>query len=397
MSPAKLPSVRLRPGREARVRAGHLWIYEGEIAAVDGGSAPGGIVDVLDAGGRFLGRGYYNPASQIRVRILARERVSIDEGFFAGRLRDALAYRTRCRPGAAAARLVHSEADLLPGLIVDRYGEYLVLQILTLGMEVRRDLLLNLLAAEIAPRGMLERSEGASRAHEGLPPRVGPCYGEIPEEEILVREGEAAYHVDLRTGQKTGFFLDQRENRRAAAEYAAGRRVLDCFCHSGMFGIAAARAGAASVVGVDRDDAALVLAGRNAALNGVADRCRFVAANAFDFLRAADEAGERFELIILDPPAFTKSKSRVEQALRGYKEINLRACRLLSPGGILVTCSCSYHVSPALFEEIVREAARDAGRLLRLLERRGQAPDHPVLLGLPETEYLKCLILEVLP
>lgn len=396
MSLDRTAPVRLRPGREARLRAGHLWVYEGEIADVGDGAVPGGIVDVFDAGKRFLGRGYYNPASQIRVRLLARQRVPIDEGFFAGRLRDALAYRERCRPGAAAARLVYSEADLLPGLIVDRYGDYLVVQILTLGMEVRRDLLLDLLAAEIAPRGIQERSQGASRAREGLPPRVGPCYGEVPEE-VLVRDRGTAYYVDLRAGQKTGFFLDQLENRRTAAAYAAGRRTLDCFCHSGMFGIAAARAGAASVLGVDLDEEALDLAGRNAELNGVAGQCRFLAANVFDFLRAADEAGERYDLVILDPPAFVKNKSRVDQALRGYKEINLRACKLLSPGGILVTCSCSYHIVPALFEEIVREAAGDAGRSLRLLARGGQAPDHPILLGVPETEYLKCLILEAWP
>ena len=389
--------LRLKRGRDDRLRAGHLWVYQGEVAQAPTEIAAGGIVDVADAAGRFLGRGYYNPASQICVRLLTRVRENIDRDFFARRLAESFRLRKDLYPKAEAMRLVYSEADLLPGLILDRYGECLVVQFLTLGMECRREEILDLLQADLHPRAIQERSEAGVRKHEGLPPHVGAVYGEVPDE-VLVREESLQCFVDLRGGQKTGYFLDQRENRLAAAAYAGGRRVLDCFCHSGMFGIAAARAGASSVLGVDIDPNALSLAARNAALNGVAGICRFAEANCFDFLRASVEEGQQFDLIILDPPAFTKSKLRVEQALRGYKEINLRAIRLLSPQGILVTCSCSHHVSPALFQEVVQAAAADAGRRpMRLLERRGQAPDHPILLGVPETEYLKCLILEALP
>lgn len=371
-------------------------MYQGEVAQAPDDAAPGGIVDVVDYRGRFLGRGYYNPASQICTRLLTREREPIGAAFFARRLAAAFEYRRRIYPDVSAVRLVFSESDLLPGLIVDRYDDCLAVQILTLGMDYWREVLIELLADRIKPRAIQERSDGMARKHEGLGARVGSVYGEVPDE-VLIEEGPSRCLVDLRGGQKTGHFLDQRENRLAAAALAKGRRVLDCFCHTGMFGIAAARVGAASVVGVDTAADALQVAARNAALNGVADRTRFVEDNAFDFLRAAVDEGREFDLVILDPPAFTKSKLRVDQALRGYKEINLRALRLLSKGGILVTCSCSHHVSPALFQEVVMAAAGDAGRCVRLLERRGQAPDHPVLLGVPETEYLKCLILETLP
>ncbi len=385
--------MRLRRGREQRLRAGHPWVYRGELQATPTGVEPGQIVDRLDSGGRFLGRGYYSPVSQICVRVLTREREPIDTGFFARRLSAALSFRERYLSRSNALRLVYSEADLLPGLIVDRYAEYLVVQILTLGLEVRRQVLLDLLIDRLRPRAIQERSEAGARRREGLPPRTGACYGEVPDE-VMIDDGGLQAFVDLRGGQKTGYFLDQRENRRATAEYARNRRVLDCFCHSGMFGLAAAKAGAASVLGVDIDSGVLRLAERNATMNGLDGSCRFVEANAFDYLRQAVVEREEYDLVVLDPPAFTKSRLRVDQALRGYKEINLRALRLLSRGGILVTCSCSHHVPAGLFQEVVLDAAADVGRQLRLLERRGQASDHPVLLGVPETEYLKCLILE---
>ncbi|MGE5529414.1 MAG: class I SAM-dependent rRNA methyltransferase [Patescibacteria group bacterium] len=390
-----VPVLRLRRGRGERLRAGHPWVYRGEVLEEPSAAVPGGIVDVLDQAGRFLGRGYYNPVSQICCRLLTRAREEIGVSFFARRLSEAAALRRRFAPDREAIRLVYSEADSLPGLIVDRYGDCLVAQFLTLGMDVRREEIVSLLAAEFMPRAILERSEAGVRRHEGLGPRAGACYGEVPDE-VVVADESLRFLVDLAGGQKTGHFLDQRDNRLAAAAYAAGRRVLDCFCHTGMFGVAAACRGAAQVIGVDIDADALDLAGRNAALNGVSSVFGVKQANAFDFLRAAVEEGDRYEMIILDPPAFTKSKLRLEQALRGYKEINLRAMRLLGPGGILVTCSCSHHVNQALFEEMLMSAAADANRRVRLLERRGQAPDHPVLLGVPETEYLKCLILEIL-
>ncbi|NLG83031.1 MAG: class I SAM-dependent rRNA methyltransferase [Firmicutes bacterium] len=391
----KPAELRLKRGREERLRAGHLWVYEGEVAGLPEGVAPGELVDVFDARGRFLGRGYYNPASQIVARILTRKKETVDAAFFRRRLEVALAHRQRACPDLAAVRLVYGEGDLLPGLVVDRYGEYLVVQFLTMGMEVRRETILSLLVELLRPAGIRERSTGTGRKNEGLSPREETVYGTVPEE-VIVEENGLRYLVDLHHGQKTGHFLDQRENRAAAAALARGRRVLDCFCYTGAFGLAAALAGADEVLGVDFDEAALEVARRNAVLNGLADRCEFVAANAFDFLRAAVEEGRQYDLVILDPPAFTKSKFRVEEALRGYKEINLRALRLLFPGGILVTCSCSHHVSYPLFQEVVQAAAADAGRRLRLLARRGHPADHPVLLGVPETEYLKCLILEVL-
>lgn len=375
------------------MRRGHPWVFRGEIAVLPKWYEPGGIVDVADAYGTHLGRGYYNPHSQICVRLLTRDRENIDAAFFDRRLAAALARRERLYPGAEAVRLVFSEGDRLPGLIVDRYEDCLAVQFLTLGMDLRREMILDSLIARLAPRAIQERS--AVRAAEGLAPRVGALYGEVPDE-ILVREGNLVHLVNLRGGQKTGHFLDQRENRLAAAAYAAGRRVLDCFCHTGGFGLAAAAAGAESVHGVDIDADALSLAERNAALNGLSERCRFERAEAFDFLRRAVEEGRRYDLIVLDPPAFTKSRLRVDQALRGYKEINLRGIRLLEAGGILVTCSCSHHVSHEVFLDTVRAAAADAGREMRLLERRGQPADHPVLLAVPETEYLKCLILEVI-
>ncbi len=387
--------ARLKRGREERLRAGHLWVYRGELAGFSREAEPGSIVDLCDASGHFLGRGYYNPASQISLRLLTNREEPIDEAFFARRLAEAIAYRERVMPGARARRVVYSEADFLPGLVLDQYGDYLVLQILTLGMEKQRAIVLDI-CRMLAPLGIQERSEASSRRHEGLAPRIGPCMGEIPAE-VAVKERGPAYLVNLGRGQKTGHFLDQHDNRLAAAAHARGRRVLDCFCHTGMFGIAAAVAGAAEVRGVDLDAAALALAERNAALNEVEERCAFCEANAFDYLRGAVQSGASYDMVILDPPAFTKSKGQIADALRGYKEINLRAMRLLAKGGILVTCSCSYHISPPLFQEVVAAAAADAGCRLRLLERRGQAQDHPVLLGMAETEYLKCLILEVLP
>ena len=390
---AKPAVIKLKPGRDQRVRAGSLWIYQGEIWSNTADVDPGSIVDVVDAKDRFLGRGYFNPASQISVRVLTRVKEDITIDFFARRLQRAIAYRHRVAPEARAKRIVFSEADLLPGIIVDQYEDCLVVQILTLGMEKFRETLLPLLVDLLSPKAIVERSDANSRLHEGLSERVGVCYGSITGE-IIINEKTYRYLADLGSGQKTGHFLDQRLNRMVVASYAKGLSMLDCFCHTGMFGIISALAGADSVVGVDIDAKSLRIAEKNAELNMVGAKCRFVEANAFDFLRAAVEKKEKFSLIVLDPPAFTKSKSRVEQALRGYKEINRRALQLLDKGGILVTCSCSHHISLELFQDVIFAAAADTGRQLRLRERRGQSPDHPILLGMPETEYLKCLILE---
>lgn len=386
--------VILKAGKEKRLKAGHLWIYQGEIGIIGIGVKSGDVVEVLDNRGRFLGLGYYNQASTIAVRILTNQREPIDEDFFRKRLKNALTYRERVKPNASCYRLIYGEGDLLPGLIVDRFEDYLVVQFLTMGMEVNRDLIIAVLVELCQPKGIIERSDTSTRHLEELPERSGCIYGTCPESLVIV-DNDLKFHVNLLEGQKTGYFLDQSANRAVLAKYARGRRSLDCFCHIGSFAIHAAAYGASSVLGVDISEDAIGQAEANAVLNGVGDRCRFKVANAFDFLR--DQVGKKevYDLVILDPPAFTKSKQALDGAIRGYKEINLRGLKLLRPGGILVTCSCSYHLSADLFWEIIAAAAADNKQRIRLIERRSQGLDHPVLLGVPETEYLKCFIFEV--
>ncbi len=386
--------VVLKAGKEKRVRAGHLWVYQGEIGIIGIGVKPGDTVEVLDNRGRFLGIGYYNHASQIAVRLLTQERTIVNEDFFRKRFEQAIHYRKRVRPDASSYRLIYGEGDLLPGLIVDKFEDYLVVQFLTMGMEVNRDLIIRLLIDLCRPKAIIERSDLSIRHLEDLPERSGCIYGECPSS-ILIKDNGLSFRVDLLEGQKTGYFLDQSANRAALAQYAAGRRVLDCFCHVGTFALHAAAYGARSVLGVDISEDAVAMAGDNAAINHLDAICSFQAANAFDFLREQVGRKAEYELIILDPPAFTKSKQAVEGAIRGYKEINLRALKLLPPGGILVTCSCSHHMNPDLFWEVVNAAAIDNKKRLRLLERRTQGQDHPILAGVPETEYLKCFIFEV--
>jgi 23S rRNA (cytosine1962-C5)-methyltransferase len=385
----------LRAGRDKRIRAGHLWIYQGEIGVIGLEVKSGDLVEVLDNRGRFLGLGYYSQASQIAVRLLSREREEINAAFFRRRLQQALAYRQRVKPGATCYRLVYGEGDLLPGLVVERFEDYLVVQFLTVGMEVNRELILSQLIELVKPTGIIERSDLPVRLLEDLPERSGCVYGDCPED-LTIRDNGLRFKVDLVEGQKTGYFLDQSANRRAAAAYAPGRRVLDCFCHLGGFAIHAAAAGATDVLGVDISETATRQAVQNAELNGVAAACRFKTVNAFDFLREQTALKSTYDLVILDPPAFTKSKQTVESAVRGYKEINLRGLKLLPSGGVLVTCSCSHHLNAELFWEVITAAAVDAKKQIRLLERRTQGLDHPILAGVPETEYLKCFIFEVL-
>lgn len=390
-----MAKINLLPGKEKRLLSGHPWVYQTEVDEVRGRFAAGDVVEVCDARGQFLGRGYINPASQICIRLLTRKRdEAVNREFFRRRLERAAAYRAKVVRDTNAYRLVNAEADFLPALVVDRYGDYLVVQFLALGIERFKDTLVQLLAEIFGPRGIYERSDVGVREREGLKPASGPLYGEVPEF-VVIEENGACFRVDLHAGQKTGFFLDQRENRKAVAELASGARVLDCFSYTGGFAVSAARAGASSVLAVDSSEAALLLARDNAVLNSVGDRCAFREANCFDELRRLTEAGESYDLVILDPPAFTKSKEALEGAVRGYKEINLRALKLLASGGYLATCSCSYHLSEGLFMEIVASAARDARRTLRLVEFRRQARDHPILPAIPETYYLKCGIFQV--
>jgi 23S rRNA (cytosine1962-C5)-methyltransferase len=387
--------VRLRPGRERRVAGGHLWVYDNEIARIEGRPEPGDLADVLTDRGRFLGRGDVNPRSKIRVRLLTRADEPVDETFFARRLEAAAALRHRVVSDTTAYRLAFGEGDLLPGLIVDAYGDVLVAQALTAGMDRRLPMLVELLVRQRGARAVYLRNDAKSRALEGLPLGQGFAHGGGPTE-VEIREGPARFVVDVARGQKTGWFCDQRENRRAVAPLARDAHVIDAFCHTGAFGIHAALAGAASVLGIDASADALALARRHAAHNGVAARCAFREADVFDELRRLAAAGPQADMVILDPPAFARSRAAVPRALAGYKELNLQALRLLRPGGLLVSCSCSWHVDEGMFWSAVTEAARDAKRDLRLIEFRSQARDHPMLAAMPETRYLKCLILQVL-
>jgi 23S rRNA (cytosine1962-C5)-methyltransferase len=374
-----------------RARARHQWIYRGDVA--DTGEARGGeVVRVADPHGRALGRAFYSDASLIALRFVAFEDVETDREFWRGRLERAAALREGLVEGASAYRVVHGEGDLVSSLVVDRYGDCLSIQTLSQGTDRLKPLWVELLTELYAPRAIVERNDAHVRDLEGLPRVAGVLAGEAPGE-IEVEEHGVRYLVDPIAGQKTGAFLDQRENRVAAGRYARGR-ALDAFSFHGSFALHLARAGA-RVVAVDSSADALARAARNAALNGVEDRVELVEANVFDLLRAYEASGERFDTIVLDPPAFVKRKPALEAGLRGYKEINLRALKLLSPGGVLVSATCSYHVSEELFLGVLASAAADAGRDARILEKRTQGRDHPVLLSVPETYYLKCVVLSV--
>ena len=383
-------------GRRAleRLEQGHVWIYRSDVAAPPS-LAGGEIVRLADERGRFAGKAFYGSKSQIAVRLLTREDEPVDEEFFAGRLAQAAALREVVRPDPErrrAARLVHGEADLLPGLIVDRYADCLCVQSLIEATDARRDLFAGLLEKLLGPRAIVERNDVRVRAHEGLPQRRGILRGEGPGP-VEFLEGEVRLTADLLAGQKTGAFLDQAENRVEAGRYARGR-ALDCFTYGGAFALQLAR-GAQHVTAVDISEQAAAQ-GREAARRNAVENVEFKVANAFDLLRAESEAGERYDTIVLDPPAFAKTKDSIDAALRGYKEINLRAFFLLARGGVLVTNSCSFHVDEPAFERTVLQAASDARRSVQVIERRGAARDHPTLLGVPETRYLKCLILRVL-
>jgi 23S rRNA (cytosine1962-C5)-methyltransferase len=387
--------LKLASGKDARLLSGHPWIYRSEIARVEGEGEPGAIARVLDIRGKFLGQATVNLKSQIAGRLLSREDESIDAGFLERRLREAVSRCGRSLGGPDACRLVYGEGDHLPGLIADRYGDVVVLQILTAGMERLREPLLAALRIVVEPRAIFERNDALPRRLEGLELRKGFAFGG-GETGVWIQEGNLRFFVEVAEGQKTGFFLDQRESRQVVQRLARGREVLDCFCYSGGFALSAAAGGAVWVTGIDLSAEALAWARRSAEHNGLAARCTFIAGNAFDELRTFDRGGRRFGLLVLDPPAFTKGKETLAGALRGYKEINLRAMKLLAPGGILVTCSCSYHVDAPTFLEMLRSAAADAHREFRLLEFRTQASDHPILLAAKETQYLKCVILEAL-
>jgi len=390
------PRGRVRLSRTRGVEElGHLWIYAGYVEEVSGELVSGDVVDVMAPNGRFYARGLYNPASKIRVRILTFNDEPITEQFWRGRLAQAVRLRQRIVAGTNAYRLIYGEADRLPGLIVDRYDDVLVMQTLSSGMDRRKDLLADLLCQESGATRVYLRNDAKSRTLEGLPVERGFLRGGGATS-VGIQEGPARFLVDIERGQKTGWFCDQRENRLVTARFAAGAEVLEVFAYTGAFGIHAALAGAKLVEGLDVSEEALALARNHAVLNKVADRCVYRSADAFEEMRKLERAGRRYDLVLLDPPAFARSKQAVPRALAGYKDVNLLGMRLTKPEGFLATSSCSHHVTEQELWTGIRLAARDAKRQVRLLEQRGLARDHPILATMPETRYLKYFLLQIL-
>jgi len=449
-----MAKVYLQKNRKKRLEAGHPWIFQSEVLRVEAEAAPGDIVEVVNHQGHFLAKGYINPQSQMIVRVLSyRQQEEIDLSFFIRRFQQALDHRTRFVSNPKACRVIYGEADFLPGLVVDRYNDVLVVQVLSLGMELRMDLIKQALIEVFKPQGIYLRNDVPVRELEGLPQTKEVLYGECPRE-ITIEENGLKYIVDIVEGQKTGFFYDQRENRAAIAPLMTGwgerhgitrqpiatdgeplldkkgaartgvqplldeqgepvfrpvdkrgkvvknpfwdgAEVLECFTHTGSFTLNACKHGAKKVTALDISEHAIETAKRNVTLNGYLHRVEFVVANAFDYLRENVEAGKSWDVVILDPPAFAKSRSAVKGACRGYKDINLHGLKLVRDGGYLVTVSCSYHMSPELFMETIEEAAYDAKKILRLIEWRGAGKDHPQIQGVSEGHYLKFAIFEV--
>ncbi|MFO1476373.1 MAG: class I SAM-dependent rRNA methyltransferase [Verrucomicrobiota bacterium] len=396
-----LPTVLLKPGEADRIVAGHPWVYHGSILRMTQPPADGDLVQVKDHRQRFLGVGFYNSKSRINVRVLHHDRVEINEAFFEDRIRDALAVRTKHLPGATSFRVVNAESDFLSGLIVDKYEDTLVVQISSLGMDRRKSMIVPVLQKLFSPRTIMERSDVASRKFEGLEEANGLLAGEAPAGPVPVRLNGLKFEADLAEGHKTGLYLDQQVNYQRVAEFARGAQVLDCFSFLGGFGLHAARAGAARVHMLDQSADAIAAATRNAASNGLSETCSFETVNVFDWLKGQTKTAPheklvpKFDLVVLDPPSFTRNRASVPDALRGYKEIHLRALKLLRPGGTLATFCCSHHVDAGLFQDSVLSAAYDAHRILRRVAAYSQGPDHPVIPMIPETEYLKGYAYEV--
>ena len=394
--------VTLKKGEGRFLKAGGAWIYDNEIASVMGNVQDGGIVLVHDFDGYGLGRGFYNRNSKLRVRMMTRDPdQEIDREFLRGRVRAAWKYRKRvlAPEDLGACRLIFGEADFLPGLVVDKFADVLVVQSLAMGIDRLKGVILEELTAVLREdgiliRGIYERSDAKEREKEGMQREKG-FLSEPFDTQVEITENGVRYLVDVENGQKTGFFLDQKYNRRAVGKLCAGARVLDCFTHTGSFALNAGLGGAAEVLGVDASESAVRQAEKNAELNGMADRVKFQTADVFDLLPELERKGERYDVVILDPPAFTKSRSSVKNAAKGYREINLRGMRLVEDGGFLATCSCSRFMTYELFTETLRQAAKSAHKRLRQVEYRTQAPDHPILWAAEDSYYLKFYIFQV--
>jgi 23S rRNA (cytosine1962-C5)-methyltransferase len=399
----------LQRKRRKRLEQGHPWVFQSEVSHIEGNVRPGEIVEIVNHQGVFLAKGYVNPNSQIIARVLTYDREEpIDTDFFIRRIERAWEHRLRFIPNVTSCRAVYGEADFLPGLIVDKYESVLVVQILSYGMEVLKPFILDALIAVFRPSGIYLRNDVPVRKLEGLELETGVWYGEVPRE-IQITENGLAFIVDVYEGQKTGYFFDQRENRAAlepyikgwghrkadAGPFSDGAEVLECFCHTGSFTVHALHYGAKHVTAVDVSELAIEVARRNVELNGYEGRVDFHVANAFDFLREKEAEGKKYDVVILDPPAFAKTKRALEGACRGYKEINLRGMKLVRDGGYLVTASCSAHMVPELFRETILDAAHDAHKILRLVHWSGAGKDHPEIAGVDEGHYLKFAIYEV--
>lgn len=386
--------VTLKQGIKKRIEKNHPWVYKNEIDQIEGDFNPGDIVTVYNFKNKFLGKGYINPKSIITIRILTKNiNEEIDELFFRKRITAAYEYRLAVI-NSNSYRLIFGEADELPGLIVDKFNDYLSVQTLTLGIDQYKELIIKLLIEIVNPKGIYERNDASVRLLEGLEEKKGYLYNEFDPITIIEENGVKMY-IDLDSGQKTGSFLDQRENHQAIESIVRDKTVLDCFTHTGGFALHAAIYGAKKVTAVDISEQALILAKENAELNQIEPKINFVCANAFDLLKEYTESNEQFDVVILDPPAFTKSAKKVKSAYRGYKEINLRGMRLVKPGGFLITASCSYYMKPDLFKQMLLEASMDAKKRIKEIEYRTQSKDHPILWGYEESHYLKLYILQV--
>ncbi|MGO9137059.1 MAG: class I SAM-dependent rRNA methyltransferase [Syntrophales bacterium] len=391
----RYPRIFLKPGRDASLSRGHPWVFSGAVAGAEGQLDPGDIVVAVTHERRPLALGFYNPTSDIAFRLLTTDMtVAVDQAFWQKRIREAMSLRDKVLPeGTTAYRLINAEGDWIPGLIVDRYANYLVLSIETAGMEKHREAVVKILSEEMQPKGIYERSEGRARQLESLDDHIGVVYGECPPPAIEIIEDHLCFKVDIISGQKTGFFLDQRTNRKIAERLSNQANVLNCFSYTGAFSVYCARGGARRVISVESSEAATETARWNLERNGFSsDHHPVVKADVFKYLR---ETNELFDLIILDPPAFARAKKDVTKASRGYKDINLQAARSLSEHGMLATFSCSNYIGDTLFEKIVLGAMRDAGKAARLLQTMGPGPDHPTNLGHPEGRYLTGLLLNV--